>query len=79
MTYVQKRRLAHRTVVSDGWQRLAGLLACVADIATQGAKAARSHDGRALALLIDRLRVAILDAIKLHSTSREYLDEEVKL
>jgi hypothetical protein len=49
--------------------RLAGQLSVVADLSTQGAAAARSQDAPALAALIDRLRVAILDAIRLHNTS----------
>jgi hypothetical protein len=77
MPLALKKRAPHRTV-ADVWMRLAGELAVVADSATQGANAARRHDGPALASLIDRLRVAILDAIKLHSTKHKDLDEEVK-
>ena len=58
--------------------RLAGEQAVIADIALQGAAAARRHDAMALDATFDRLRVAMLDAIKLHNTNREYLGEEVK-
>jgi hypothetical protein len=75
--FASRTRASHRTI-SDVWMRLAGELAVVADLSTQGAAAARRHDGPALASLIDRLRVAILDAIKLHSTKHEYLDDEAQ-
>lgn len=73
-----RKRTPHRTV-SSVWQRLAGgALEVVADLSRQGAGAARRHDAAALAALIDRLRAAILDAIKLHNTNREYLDEDLQ-
>jgi hypothetical protein len=72
-----KKRAPHRTV-SMAWQRLAGEQAVIAYLATQGAAEARRHDATALNATFDRLRVAMLDAIKLHNTSREYLDKEIK-
>jgi hypothetical protein len=59
------RNHAPRRATSDVGMRLAGQLSVVADLSTQGAAAARSQDAPALAALIDRLRVAILDAIRL--------------
>lgn len=77
MALASRKRAPHRTV-SSVWQRLAGALEVVADLSRQGAGAARRHDAAALAALIDRLRAAILDAIKLHNTNREYLDEDLQ-
>ena len=76
MPFASRTRASQRTI-SDVWMRLAGELAVVADLSAQGAAAARRQDGPALGSLIDRLRVAILDAIKLHNTS-ECFDDEVK-
>jgi hypothetical protein len=73
-----KKPRADRRTISTAWLRLAGEQAVIADIATQGAAAVRRHDAKALDATFDRLRVAILDATKLHNTNREYLDEEVQ-
>jgi hypothetical protein len=75
VAFTSKSRAPHRTL-SDPWSRMAGEMAVVADLGAQAAAAARRHDANALGALIDRIRVGILDAIKLHSTSREYLGEE---
>lgn len=77
MTYAQKQRAAHRTL-SDVWQRLAGQLAVAADIATQGAKAARIRDAHALDALVDHLRLVVFDTARLHNTNREHLSKEIK-
>jgi hypothetical protein len=75
MTFASKSRGPHRTV-SDTWQRLAGELAVVADMAAQGAAAARRHDAKALSAITDHLRLAMLGAISLHNKSRESLEKE---
>jgi hypothetical protein len=77
VAFARSNPCAQRTAVATGWMRLAGLLACVADIATQGANAARQRDPTALAALMFHLRVAILDAIRLHNIS-DCFDDEVK-
>jgi len=64
-------------VVATGWQALAGRLAVIADTGAQGAAACRRCDGPALASLIDRLRVATLDAISFRNT-HDNLDQETK-
>jgi hypothetical protein len=73
-----KKPRADRRTVSTVWLRLAGEQAVIAYLATQGAAEARRHDATALNATFDRLRVAMLDAIKLHNTNREYLDKEIK-
>ena len=60
-------------VNANPWQRQAGNLAVLGDLAAQGARAARSHDARALDALLDRIRVTILDAIALSDTNDEFL------
>jgi hypothetical protein len=62
-----RKRPVHRTAHTV-WQRLAGEQAVIAYLATQGAAEARRRDAKALNATFDRLRVAILDAIKLHNT-----------
>jgi hypothetical protein len=71
----RKPRPSHRTVV-DAWQRLAGQLAVAADFATQGAKAARSRDAKALSASIDHLRLVVFDAARFHTKNHEHLDKE---
>jgi hypothetical protein len=72
--FALRTRAQHR-VVSDVWECLAGQLAVAADLASQGAAAARRQDASALDAFVDRLRVAILDAIRLHNTSDCFEDE----
>jgi hypothetical protein len=70
----RRRRIAARTPVKpDPWQPIAGRLELVADVARQCARAARSRDPGALDILFDRVRVALLDAIKLYNTSEELI------
>jgi hypothetical protein len=52
MRFASRSRGPHRTV-SDIWPRLAGEFALIADLASQGAAAARHRDARALAATTD--------------------------
>jgi hypothetical protein len=73
MPFASKSRAPRRTV-SDVWQGLAGNLEVIADLSRQGARAARSHDARALANLMIRLKDAICAAIRLHNTNKDLED-----
>lgn len=66
-------RLRARTKVKrDAWPAMAGGLAVVADVATQGASAARRHDAAGLDRLMLRVREALLDMIALHNTDEAF-------
>jgi hypothetical protein len=66
------------TTMLTVWDRLAGEMAVISDLASQGAAAARRHDAKALDAIADHLRMATMGAISLHNTTREYLDKEIK-
>jgi hypothetical protein len=70
----RRRRIsARKRSRSDAWLKLAGALEVAADGARQAARAARTRDPAALDSLIDRWRLAVLEAIGIHNVDDEFL------